>query len=184
MNVVKPFGLVMAGVFALAGNVAQADDAPRFYAGVGYSHMTYDAGTAEYTMPITTLHVGVELNPNLRLEGRYGINAGDDEQDDNGWLMTYEVERYWAVLLRGLVPVTESVSVYGMAGLNSLSVDSHGRTLTSGPIYTYRGSASNTESTLGLGGEFRLGDSLALTAEYQWMIEDVSGFNVGLNYRF
>ena len=183
MNAIKTLGLMTAGAFVLACGIAQADETPRVYVGVGYSHMTLDGGTADYTLPITTFHAGVEIAPNLSVEGRYGINAGDDEQYDSGVLVTYGVKSYWAVVLKGRVPVTDAFSFYGMAGVNSLSVDFHGQSL-GWPLYTLSGSAEETGSTLGAGGELRLGDSLTLSLEYQRVHEDVSGYNLGLNYRF
>jgi opacity protein-like surface antigen len=190
MKVVNSLNLAAAaGALVLACTTVQANEGPKFYAGVGYSHMSFDAHET-FELPITTFHAGLELSKNLRIEARYGINAGDNEQDysDSGYDIreTIEVNNYWGVIAKGVLPVTDIFSVYGMVGLNSLSVDDHGRVLDvyNGDIYTFSGESKETSTTLGAGVELKLGDSFALSAEYQLMVEDVSGFNVGLSYRF
>lgn len=198
MNAVKPLTIVAAGALMLACGAAQADKGPGFYAGVGYSHMTLETDGADFLLPTTTFHVGVELSPNLQLEARYGINAGDDEQSyqlsEYPLYMnvheTIETTAYWAVLAKIQVPVTTTFSVYGMIGMNHLAVENSGtyEILSVFDNYydygTLSGESEETSTTYGIGAQLKLGESFALAGEYQRMFKDVSGFNVGLSYRF
>lgn len=197
MKSAKLVGLMAVGALALSYGMAQASEGPSFYAGVGYSHMTFE-GTRDYELPTTTFHVGMELSPNLQIEGRYGINAGDDEQfytESDGVYYasvseTIETTAYWAVLAKVQFPITKSFSVYGLAGLNHLALESSGKyeeTSIYGNYYssgTFKGKKEETGVTYGAGAQLKLGESFALTGEYQVVMDDVSGFNVGLSYRF
>ena len=181
----------------MACGMAQANEGPSFYAGVGYSHMTYD-GIKDYVLPITTFHAGVELTPNLQIEARYGINAGDDEQfytESDGYYYasvseTIEATAYWAVVAKLHLPIGKNFSVYGFGGLNHMSLESAGKyeetTITGGyyDYYTFKGESEETGATIGVGAQLKLGESFALTGEYQKAMDDVSGFNLGLSYRF
>lgn len=198
MKFAKPVGLMAAGALALASGMAQAGEGPGFYAGVGYSQMTLDAAK-DFVLPSTTLHVGLDLSPKLQIEARYAINTGDDNQhytrsngiDYSNVNETYEATAYWAVLAKVHFPIAKAFSVYAIAGLNHLAVEGSG----SYEAGSYYGNSSNrygsflskgeeTGATYGVGAQLNLGDSISLAGEYQVMTEDVSGFNVGLSYRF
>jgi len=197
MKVAKPVGMMAAGVLALVSGMAQANQGPSFYAGVGYSHMTYD-GLKDHVLPMTTFHAGLELSPNVQVEARYGINAGDDEQfytESDGFYHeniseTIEATAYWAIVAKVHLPISESFSVYGFGGLNHMALESSGEVTESNAAgtyygsYTFKGKKEETGGTVGVGAQLKLGESFALTGEYQMVIEDVSGFNVGLSYRF
>ena len=189
MKAVNPLKFVAAGALALACASVQANESPKFYAGVGYSHGTLDT-YAEFELPMTMFHLGVALSPNLKIEARYGINAGDYVHDTSDAIAhyseTYEVASYFAGLAKAIIPVNEKISVYGMAGYNKLTLD------YSGEAYIYSLAQyinvyeeySDSGLTYGAGIELNVGESLSLTGEYQVMFEDVSGINVGLSYRF
>lgn len=194
-KVVKTLALASTGALVMVCAGAQANAEPKFYAGIGYSHATLEAATAldasvDFELPMTTFQVGVQISPNLKIEGRYGINAGDYEHSASDSIAvyheTYEVASYWAALAKIGVPLNQSLSVYGMVGFNKLEVDYHGEAYIPSVAKTVRVSdtASDSGLTYGAGLEVNLSESFALNGEYQVMFDNVSSFNIGLNYRF
>ena len=118
-------------------------------------------------------HVGGKLSDNLAAEARFGIGMGDDK----GW----EVDNYFSVLAKGILPIQDGLSVYGLAGFSRVAVSTEVCGWFGGCI---SGSTSDSGLSLGGGAEFAMSNELSLTAEYLMMTGDVDVMSVGASFKF
>ena len=111
-------------------------------------------------------HVGAILHPNLAAEARLGLGLGEDRN--------VEIDNYFALLAKGILPVDRNLAVYGVAGLARVaySVDSRW------------GNASGSESgiTLGIGAQYHPAPELTLSAEFL-MLPEVEALSIGISHK-
>ena len=190
MKLVSKIAAVALGLSAFSA--AQAEG---LYAGANFSSI--DADGPSFTG--IGGHVGAKLNPNLAVEGRFGIGMGDD----NGW----ELDNYASVLAKGIYPIQENLSAYGLVGFSRVAWSyswEHTEVVPVVPVFdpadpwgfldadwgaeevTSSLSASGTETGLSLGGgvEYALSQQISLTAEYLMMTSDFSSLTAGVSYKF
>lgn len=110
---------------------------------------------------------GAKLHENLAAEARLGLGLGDD----NG----VEIDSYLALLAKGILPIDDKLSVYGVAGL--------ARVAYSVDFWRHSGSVSESGITLGVGAEYVLSSELSVTGEFL-MLPEVEALSVGANYKF
>lgn len=111
-------------------------------------------------------HIGATLHPNLAAEARLGLGLGDDND--------LEIDNYFAVLAKGILPVDHNLAAYGVAGLARVaySVDSRW------------GNASGSESgiTLGIGAQYHPAPEITLSAEFI-MLPEVEALSIGISHK-
>lgn len=134
--------------------------------------------------------VGFQFNPYFAVEGRYGQGISDQSASEDGDIVTTKVSRQTAILAKGIVPINDVFSMYGVAGLGAVK-------------FTRQESINNVSLsysetldgfTAGVGAAFNLSPQLALTLEYlQFPDKNFAGDNfklktnsvtVGVNYAF
>ncbi|MNJ63544.1 OmpA-like transmembrane domain protein [compost metagenome] len=139
-------------------------------------------------MPALIAHAGYQFNPNVAVEARLGVGAGDDSTNYDVMgvdvVEKWEVNNYFAVLAKVSLPLGEYVSVYGFGGYNRLSLENSATASYMG--YSASGSveASDTSLTYGVGASVNVTKQLSLNTEYQVMFDDVDSMGVSVSYKF
>lgn len=111
-------------------------------------------------------HAGAVLHPNLAAEARLGLGLGEDDN--------LEIDNYFALLAKGILPVDSNLAVYGVAGLARVAYSVDG----------WWGNASGTESgiALGIGAQYHPTRELTLNAEFL-MLPEVEALSLGISHR-
>ena len=195
MKLASKFATLAFGLSAFSGaHAAGVDDMiasakENLYGGVSFS-MTDIAGTSPTAIGA---HVGAKLHPNLAAEARFGIGIGDDAG--------VEVDNYFSVLAKGILPIQDGLSIYGLAGFSRVAISGSWTDEYCTPAIpaippffagapatceTTSTSWSDTDTGLSLGGgaELALSKELSLTAEYLMMTSDVDVMSVGASFKF
>jgi opacity protein-like surface antigen len=195
MKLASKFATLAFGLSAFSGaHAAGVDDMiasakENLYGGVSFS-MTDIAGTSPTAIGA---HVGAKLHPNLAAEARFGIGIGDDAG--------VEVDNYFSVLAKGILPIQDGLSVYGLAGFSRVAVSGswEDEYCTPGldPIPPFfpgvpatctttsvSWSETDTGLSLGAGAEFALTPKVSLSAEYLMMTSDVDVMSIAASYKF
>jgi|SRR5690554_1531211 len=122
-------------------------------------------------------HAGAKLHPNLAAEVRFGIGLGDDKG--------FEVDNYFSVLAKGILPIQDNLSVYGLAGFSRVAV-SYSETWCDPYFGCFKaeGEASDSGLSLGAGAEFDLTPRISLSAEYLMMVDDADAMSIRASYKF
>ena len=186
MKPVKLLGITLAAAVAMGASLSHAQEAQKAYAGVSYVNATLD-GAATFNMPLLAVQAGMDISDTVQVEARYAFSRGDDTQEYESGSYTYvetvEVTQYWALLAKIHLPVAEGLSVYGILGLNHMTLEGagHRKNYSSSKFW---GEYSETGATFGAGVAYTFNDTISLNAEYQSMVKDVTGLTVGVNYRF
>lgn len=123
---------------------AQSGATGTWYAGAGYTH--YDLDEAE--VGGVTGRLGYRFHPNFAVEGEATVGMQDD---DNA-----ELDNATGIYAVGILPVTQSLDLFGRVGYQKLSVDGTGPVADiddSGPGY-------------GAGANLRVSDRFGIRGEY------------------
>jgi OmpA-OmpF porin, OOP family len=155
-------GLVLVGMFASAG--ALADVQPGFYAGAGLGKASIEIDDAGFDADDTAFKVfgGYNFNPNFALELAF-IDGG--KPDDRFGIGSVEVAVDGINLSAlGRLPVNEVFSVFGKLGFASYDVEIKGRI---GNNVVASDDVSDEDLSYGIGAAFNLGAAVELRAEYE-----------------
>jgi opacity protein-like surface antigen len=126
------------------------------------------------------VRLGNQFSPNLAVEARLGKGITDDTV--NG--VKVEIDTYYGIYAKGILPMTNLFSAYGLLGY------SRGEVTRSGP----GGSASDWDSDVsyGLGVDFAITKNTTINVEWARMFKGsiaganykVNALSLGANYRF
>lgn len=168
------FGLSAFSAVQAAGvddMIASAKE--NLYAGASFSSVDLDGVSPS----AIGAHVGAKLHPNLAVEARFGIGMGDDKG--------FEVDNYFSVLAKGILPIQDNLSVYGLVGFSRVAA-SYSETVCFGGwgCQTFSGEASDSGLSLGAGAEFDLTPRISLSAEYLMMVDDADAMSIRASYKF
>lgn len=108
-------------------------------------------------------HVGAILHPNLAAEARLGLGLGDDNH--------VEIDNYFALLAKGILPVDRNLALYGVAGLARVGYSVDGW-----------GSGSESGITLGIGAQYHPSPEITLSAEFL-MLPEVEALSIGISHK-
>lgn len=117
------------------------------------------------------LQLGYFINPNVAIEGGY-VDAGTQKYNFGSTNVEAKTTG-GSIAVLGIVPLGEQFSFFGKLGYNSYtsSVTGFGSGSTSGSLY-------------GLGGMFKITDSLSLRLEYEKVASDTALTTFGVQYKF
>jgi len=162
-------GLLLAGSVCQASAAAPAES--EFYFGLQVAQFSFDQDDVP-DLDITALvgRVGYMFNQNFGVEGRLGGGINDDDSDFN-FKVGNAVDRNanWKVEIESFVgaygvaryDLTESASIYGLAGFSNMSVK---RTLKSS-FTSGSGSEDDSSFSIGAGLDYGYTDSFRFTLE-------------------
>lgn len=143
-----------------------ASEAEGPYMGFSLGRMDYSEDGLDSITPTTgQFIVGAPINRNLALEARLGTGLGRSSTDGYG----VEARTMYGGYLKGLLPLSPAVSLYGLAGLQGLNLRRN----------FGEGSSHDAGLAFGLGADFGLGDGMHVSLEWQRL---ASGSNFGYDY--
>jgi opacity protein-like surface antigen len=152
-----------------------------YYGGINFSQVSYEESGASTAHPTTLgLVFGRPVNPNLAIEGRFGIRASDDRINVGAVPVDVEVQYYAGGYAKGILPLAPVFSLYGLAGVTTAKV-----TASVGSLFV---NGWETDFSYGLGAELAIGTTSSVTLEWLRMLDgsgyDLDTVSVGLNFRF
>jgi hypothetical protein len=92
------------------------------YIGGSIGNFSYRTGDQEKLSPkIGLVRVGVQLNPYLAIEGRYGVGLSTEFTT---LLEGYDlqIDSLYGAYLKGNIPLSSSASLYGLAGYSAIDL--------------------------------------------------------------
>ncbi|MDC5818429.1 porin family protein [Vibrio europaeus] len=187
---------VAAVALALSATAAQAHEG--LYVGGSYQAADFksdvkDSNKAKAHM--FNLVTGYDFNQYFGVEGRVGVPVSSEKTSSGEYNIKGKPTTSYAVFAKGMFPINDMFSVYGLAGYgkSGYKVDYNLPTNFGG-----KGSVKAEEGSLqyAAGVEFNFTQNIAMTAEYgvygygkekigskeaKW---DNKGFNIGVKYKF
>jgi hypothetical protein len=92
------------------------------YLGGSIGNVSYRTGDQEKLSPkIGQVRVGVQLNPYLAIEGRYGAGLSTEFTALLGGY-DLQVDSLYGAYLKGNIPLSSSASLYGLAGYSAINL--------------------------------------------------------------
>ena len=127
------------------------------------------------------IRLGSQVSPNFAVEARLGKGIADDSVN-NG--VNVEIDTYYGLYAKGILPMTNLFSAYGLLGY------SRGEVTASGP----GGSVSDWDNDVsyGLGVDFAITKNTTINVEWARLFKGtiaasnykVNALSLGANYRF
>jgi len=167
-----------------------------FYVGGQLSNTTLKETEASYSESTSFMVLsglaGYKFNPYFAIEARLGSGINDEAYIDDGDRVTLSVARQSAIMLKGIVPINDAFSLYGIAGMAAVKYDLS----ITGNNFTLSDSETLDGFSAGVGAEFNVSPQLALTLEYMQLPDKTFGSGIdrfrlqtnsvslGVNYRF
>ncbi|MCH8537203.1 MAG: porin family protein [Alkalimonas sp.] len=181
---------LLAGATALFAGQAVAHEG--YYVGAQYDRheikLSAEGESDSFNLGSVGLLAGYQLNENFAIEGRWQTGVQNKSFNEGNESVDFKLNNRFAVLGKGMVPLSNEFSLYGLAGY------SHAKYGVSANLNegSGRGSFTGKGFTWGVGGEFALNEQLAVHLEYNDLpkgkIPGVSvranAVTVGMNYRF
>ena len=153
------------------------------YFGGGYSLVTYDQtglGDADPTAAVSRF--GFHFTENLALEGRLGFGLSGGDQSVSGGTVEYKVEQISGAYLVGHLPLAETASLYGLAGVTRVELSRSLRNLN------LTGDQENSGFSYGAGIQIDLTQRISGYLEWVQYLDrsdyDVSALTIGAAYYF
>lgn len=171
-------GLAAAIVCMTTGAATAAED---IYLGANVVRGTYsEDGLDDVNPTLVSIRLGRQINKNVAFEARVGVSAGDDSVTTSGIPVQVEIDNFFGVYARGILPVTSTVSLYGLLGYT------HGKVTAS--AFGLSASTNDDDVSYGVGADFYLSKNVAINLEWARLFSgtgyDVSGIGAGASYKF
>lgn len=142
------------------------------YGGLSYGFLETEFGSTDFDTPTLNFALGIETTPNLAVEGRLGLGVDDDSNSG----FNVEIDDYFALYIKPILPLSNTVSLYGLLGFAETTIE------------TNFGDEDDNDFSYGFGISAKTSQQLDLFAEYVNLYDDrnveISGFNLGANLRF
>lgn len=157
---------LLVGFAAMAS--AQANE---LYAGLAYTEYNVDTvgETGNVKPTATTVKVGYAYNKHLAVEARFAVPMSDSRG--------IKVDNHIAMYAKGMLPLGQGFRLYGLAGVNTLTLASAGR----GPTSNW---ATEKGASVGAGMDFVLSDSVSLNVEWASHFSNASSVSLGVQLKF
>jgi outer membrane immunogenic protein len=158
---------------------AHAQQGP--YMGVNLLQVTYkEDGIPTATPMAIGFKIGNRINSNLAVEARLGTGLSDDTVNVLGLPVKLEVDRFIGVYMRGIAPISEAVSVYGLVGYTDGELTAS--------VGNFSVSTSDSDFSYGLGADFAVANNVSLNVEWGRMFKgpgyklDALSFGVSVKF--
>lgn len=161
---------------------AMSVTAGEIYGGADFMQTTYseDGVSEDAKNTVLRARIGNQINKNFAIEGFFGVGVGSDSVSVPGGSVDVEIDHIVGATLKGLVPVSESFSLFGLLGYTKGKA-----TFSSGG---FSASESESDLSLGFGINFLVSPTFCLQATYEQIADksnfDVSGLSVGMSVAF
>lgn len=139
---------------------------PNFRPYVGLDYLYIDIINYGYESNIDGARVklGAELNQYFALEGHIGAGFSSSDSDQNG--IDWEIDKFWGLYARGILPLHERVKLYGLFGITTIELEP---SAAGQPL-----SFNEAGYSYGLGVEFFPLDNLSIAMEFISLIDELS----------
>lgn len=178
-KVVYKSAAVAAFLLATLGAQAQSSGSG-MYGELGWTNIAYKDSGYNIEPSMLRAIVGVDVHPNLAVEGMLGFGISDDTVTIRGVNVKTEIDNAWGVFLKPKTAVTPDLDLFARLGYVKAKV--------SASVPGYSASDSGGDMAYGLGLSYKLSDKMSLNADYMsyYNKNDVkgTGFTVGLGIRF
>lgn len=171
-------GILMLAACGVAGTALAQEGA---YAGMNIVSIGYSKDNFPSADPTAVVFkLGRTLHPNLAVEARAGFGVGKDTVTYLGTPVDVELDHYFGVYGKAILPIAEGLAVYGLLGLIGAKVTAKG--------FGYSSSNSDTSASFGIGADLPLGRHWALSLEWAELFKEsdakVEAASLGLTYRY
>lgn len=170
--------LALAVLAASSGVFAQSTD--NFYAEVGYGAIKYSEPGAWATPGVATFKVGMNINPNLAIEGMYGTTANNATFNVGSTVVTFKYDNIYGAYLKGKAEVAPNLEVFGKVGITGASI--------SASIPGYAISDSGSDFSYGAGLQYSFSKTVYVQADYMSYYNknsiSVKGPSVSVGFKF
>jgi len=134
------------------------------YSGVSFVSVSYEEDGFPSTDPqAIAFKLGKKFHRNLALEARAGFGVGEDTVAFQGVPVEVRIDHYFGIYGKGIAPLSDSISAYGLVGLIAGKVTARG--------FGYSASSSDTDWSFGLGLDLAVGRRLAIGFEWARLFE-------------
>lgn len=166
--------ILATSLMAASISVAVAGD---MYGSINYAALKGDTGGFGNVKPSVVFgSLGYMVNKNFSVEGRLGGGASDDTVTVLTVPVTVKINHYYGIYLKGIAPLNDTFSVYGLVGGSGAKATASG-----GGISV---SDSNTSGSYGVGMSAAVGKNAQVTLEWARLFKDMDGVSVGVSFKF
>ena len=167
--------------FPLAGQADDSDFESVTYGGLNYALFDINQGNISAEPEGFRLHLGHQWHPNLAIELHYGFGANEDVVNAGGNEVAVDIDTYYGLYLRGLLPMGENFHIYGLAGYGSIDVEN-----ISGRTGNNLDTSGDEDYGYGVGAEYKFTDILSLSLEYMRLMDasDIEADALSFGLRF
>lgn len=183
MTIAWKFAALAFGLTAAALAHAQAGESWRsgLYAGASLTRAAYKEEGFATVYPTTIAgKIGKQFNPNFAVEGRIGIGIADDTLDADGLSVKVEIDHYFGVYAKGMLPLSNAASVYGLVGYTQAKLTASAAGFSS--------SDSDSDISFGVGAEFAVSPAAAVSVEWAQLLKGegykVEAVTLGVSFKF
>ncbi len=181
---------LMVGAAALLAGQAVASEG--FYVGAQYDRHTLkdseDGISVSYKLGSVGVLGGYQLNENFAIEGRWHTGVQDKSLSFDDFRAKVELSNRFALLGKGMVPLSDEFSLYGLAGYSHAKY----RISATDGQNSGRVSLNGKGVTWGVGGQYAFNDHFAVHLEYNDLPKAkfegessrASAVTVGFSYKF
>ena len=191
INKTLPLALALTGVAAPALAVDQGEN----YLGGGFGMLSYDTDAEfqgeqlEFDPTALVWRAGHGVVDNFAVEGRLGFGLSDDSVtrpiNGNAGTIEAEIDQFFGIYGVGYLPINDTFSVYGLAGITSGELTATGK--VNGTTVAEE-SDDDTDFSYGVGAELGLTEDISGYAEWVSYFDeddyDITGVTVGAKYSF
>jgi outer membrane immunogenic protein len=177
----KSMAAAVLTVAALAFSGTAMAQQERTYFGGSLAWADYkENGFPTATPTVLAGRFGKEFNRHFAVEGRLGFGIADDTITAMGIPISIDVDHFFGVYARGILPLADIFSIYGLVGFT------FGKISASAPGVSI--SDSDSDISFGFGADLSIGKNLAINFEWAKLFEgagyEVEATSVGIVYRY
>jgi hypothetical protein len=171
--------VLLALAILIAPTAYAANDG--MYVGVNVVRTTYkEDGFASVNPVVLAAKLGKEFNPNFAIEGRVGLGVMDDSLTIAGTKIDVEVDNFYGVYAKGILPTGSKLSPYGLVGYTKGKISASAGGLSA--------SGSDSDISFGVGADVALDKDMILNFEFAKLFGgdgyDVDALSIGASFRF
>ena len=167
---------LMVSAISVSATYAQDSSPSNWYFGGSYAQLDTDIADVEFDLGALTFNAGYQINDYVAVETRLGAGIADDDYEG----IDLELDQFWGVYAKVGIPTGAAFYPYVVLGYTKAELELSGN--------GYSESDSGNDTSYGIGANFSVNDNVGVFAEYMnWYDKDeveITGFNIGVNYKF
>lgn len=181
---------------ALCSTFAAQADPQNFYVGAQYNKTTLKEKDSGLSVSVDfgslTALAGYQFNDYFAVEGRVGTGVSDKSFSEDGYKETFGIDTQTMLLAKASYKLSNEFSLFAVAGYSKTEFEYK----ETGPSYSFSEKDSLSGFALGIGGEYRFANDIAINVEYMMLPDETfrdgqysaklegNNLSVGLSYYF